>query len=132
MSAAKAWASWEGLCATLKPSPKTVSGFIDPKTAVPMAKITSHFMHNHCFIEENQILNNMDTIKHLPCIIVHGRYDMVCTLENAQSLYDVWPEAEMDIVREAGHSAFELGIADALVKANRAMARKLGKAPHLA
>jgi len=130
MQAAKAWAAWEGLCATLKPSPKTIAGMMDPKVALPLATISAHYMHNRCFIEENAVLDNIEKIAHLPAIIVHGRYDMICTLENAQVLFDLWPEAELDVVREAGHSTFELGIIDALLKAVRTMARKLGKEDH--
>jgi proline iminopeptidase len=129
MSAAKSFAAWEGLCATLAPSPKTVASIIDPKVALPFARIATHYFVNRCFIHENQILEHIDKISHLPAIIVHGRYDMICPLENAMTLYDAWPEAELDIVRQAGHSQFEAGIIDALMKAARTMAQRFGKQP---
>lgn len=127
MSAAKHWARWEAQCATLKPSPKMLESLAEPKTALPFALISTHFMKNRCFIEENQILENMNRIEHLPAILVHGRYDMVCPVDQALALFDDWNEAELDMVREAGHSQFEPGIVDALVKATTAMAKRFGK-----
>ncbi len=127
MSAAKSWAAWEAKCATLRSSPKTVDSFTEPKTALGFAMISTHYMKNHCFIEANQILDNIEKINHLPCIIVHGRYDMVCPLDQAYSLFQRWPASELDIVREAGHSQFEPGISDALLKAAVSMAKRLGK-----
>lgn len=127
MAAARAWVNWEGACSTLKPSKETITGLLDPRVALPMALISVHYFLNHCFIEENQIINNMDKISHIPSVIVHGRYDMVCTLDNATELYKHWENCELDIIREAGHSVFEPSIRDALLKACVNMARQLGQ-----
>ncbi|BCE00584.1 prolyl aminopeptidase [Marinicellulosiphila megalodicopiae] len=127
MAAARAWVNWEGSCSTLKPSKETITGLLDPRIALPMALISVHFFLNYCFIEENQIINNMSKIAHIPAVIVHGRYDMVCPLDNATELYKHWDNCELDIIREAGHSAFEPSIRDALLKACVNMAKQLGK-----
>ena len=74
----------------------------------------------------HEILRNMDRIKHIPGIIVHGRYDMICPLDNALDLHHEWINSELHIIRDAGHSASEPGIVDALVKATNEFARKLG------
>ncbi|WP_428241241.1 prolyl aminopeptidase [Gynuella sp.] len=129
MGAAKSWTGWEGHCLTLTPDPKTQTSFSDPSFALGMASIGIHFMRHGCFLQENQILDNMDRIKHLPAIIIHGRYDMVCPLDNAYDLYRRWPEAELDVVREAGHSQYENGIVDATIKAAWTMAKRLGHDP---
>jgi len=127
MAATRAWVNWEGACSTLKPSKETITGLLDPRVALPMALISVHYFLNNCFIEANQIIKNMGKISHIPAIIVHGRYDMVCTLDNATELYKHWENCELNIIREAGHSAFEPSIRDALLKACVSMARQLGK-----
>ncbi|OQX38669.1 MAG: prolyl aminopeptidase [Oceanospirillales bacterium LUC14_002_19_P2] len=127
MAAAKAWCLWEGHCATLRPSQEVLDGFSDPHRALAMARIASHYMINKAFIEENEILEQCQAISSIPGIIVHGRYDMVCPLENAQTLQQHWLEAELHIVRDAGHSAKEAGIRDALVRATDEMGKRFGK-----
>ena len=77
---------------------------------------------------ENHIIRNIDKIRHLPAVLVHGRYDAICKPAGALSLSDGWPELELQIVPNAGHSAFEPGMIDALVKATDTMARELSKA----
>lgn len=127
MSACKAWSSWEGSCATLKPSTKVMNHFTDPHTAVSLARIEVHYFLNNSFIEENQILNNMEAIESIPGIIVHGRYDMVCPLDNAMALSQAWENAELNIIREAGHASSEPAISDALVKATNELAAFIEK-----
>lgn len=80
---------------------------------------------NNAFLEPNQLLRDMYKIAHLPAVIVHGRYDMICPLDNAWELHQAWPGSELQIIREAGHVASEPGITDALVRATEQMARSL-------
>jgi len=123
MSAAKAWSGWEGRCATLRPSQQLVQHFEEPHTALAMARIEAHYFVNDGFLEPNQILNNSHTLAGIPGIIVHGRYDMICTVNNATSLHSVWPDSQLNIIRDAGHASSEPGITDALVRATRDMVR---------
>jgi len=125
MSAAKAWSIWEARLATLHTSHKILEQFSDPHIALSLARIEAHYFVNKCFIEDNQILDNADKISEIPGIIVHGRYDMVCTLNNAWSLHAAWPVSELHIIRDAGHSGGEAGNIDALVRATRTMAIRL-------
>ena len=125
MSAAKTWSIWEGRLATMQPNHRLIEHFTDPRTAMSLAKIEAHFFENRCFIEDDQIINNIDKIQDIPGIIVHGRYDMVCTLDNAYTLHNLWPRSELHIIRDAGHSAGEAGNIDALVRATRTMANRL-------
>ena len=115
-SAAKAWSAWEGECSTLRPSHALVDQFMETRRALSLARIESHYFMNDCFIEENQILNKADTLKDIPMVIVHGRYDMVCTLEGSFALHKLLPKSELHIVRDAGHASTEPGIVDALVR----------------
>jgi len=121
MGAAKAWSRWEACCATMNQDGQLLSHLSDPHTALSMARIECHYFINDSFIEPNQILSNIDAIRHIPTTIIHGRYDMVCPVEQAYALHKVWPEASLNIIGNAGHSAFEKGIVDALVSATRSL-----------
>ncbi len=125
MAAAKAWSLWEARCATLHPCHDIMEQFTDIHNATAIARIEAHYFVNHAFITENQILANAHKLRGIPGIIVHGRYDMLCRLEAAVALHHAWPDAELHIVREAGHAASEPGITDALIRATRDMARLL-------
>ncbi|WP_045857881.1 prolyl aminopeptidase [Teredinibacter purpureus] len=125
MSAAKAWSTWEGRCATLRPNPDVVNSFAEPHLALALARIESHYFINNAFLTPHQITDNMPAINSIPGIIIHGRYDMVCPLDNAVTLYQQWEEAELHIVRDAGHSSREPSIVDALIKATEEMAMRL-------
>ena len=124
MSAAKAWALWEAHCATMRPNPALIGAMSDPHLATALACIEAHYCLHKGFLEENQILNNAEQLKGIPGVIVHGRYDMICPLENAVSLRRLWHDAELHIIRDAGHSSSEPGIVDALIRATRDMARR--------
>lgn len=125
MAAAKAWSLWEARCATLRPHPDVVKSFTQPHTAMALARIEAHYFVNNTFIEEDQILKNSHKLEGIPGVIVHGRYDTICTLDNAYALHKHWPGSELQIIRDAGHSAQEPSIADALVKATNTMAELL-------
>ena len=125
MHAAKAWSTWEGRCATLRPNPQVVDRFAEPHRALSIARIECHYFMNNAFLEDNQLIRDMPKIAHLPAIIVHGRYDVICPLDNAWELHQNWPGSELQVIREAGHSAAEPGIADALVRAAAEVARNL-------
>jgi proline iminopeptidase len=117
LAAAQAWSLWESRVATLLPNPAMRSGAIDTDSALPLARIENHYFLNHCFLAPNQLLAKISQINHLPCWIVHGRYDVVCKLENAWALAQVWPHAKLRIINNAGHSASETGICRALFDA---------------
>ncbi|BBB31263.1 prolyl aminopeptidase [Neptunomonas japonica] len=123
MAAAKAWAVWEGRCSTLDPNPNIVDHFADPHTALSIARIEAHYFINQAFIESNQIIENAGKIAHIRTTLVHGRYDMICPIEQAHTLHQVLPNAELHIVRDAGHSSFEAGTIDNLVRATDDFAR---------
>lgn len=121
MAAAKAWASWENHCSRLRPSADLLKNSTKPHNALAISRIETHYFINKGFIEENQILRKIDALKNIPAKIIHGRYDMVCPLDNALALHDAWPASELYIIRDAGHSASEPGIVDALIRATQDM-----------
>ena len=128
MGAAKVWAAWEGNCAKLRPSAETLAKFTRPHSAIALARIEAHYFKHMGFIRENQILENMESISSIPGRIVHGRYDMICPLENALVLHQHWPASELYIVREAGHASTEPGAVDALIRATSEFGKRLDEA----
>ncbi len=122
MGAAKAWSRWEADCSSLEPNPRLVKHLTDPHRAMARSRIGLHYFTNNCFLTDNQILNNIDSISDVPGIIVHGRYDMLCPVKSAHELHAAWPISQVYLVREAGHSATEPALIDALVRATRDMA----------
>ncbi len=125
MNAAKHWSLWEGNTATLRPNHELVDHFADPHLALSLSRIECHYFKHKSFIKPNQIIEKMNLIATIPGVIIHGRYDMICPLDNAQALADHWPEADLQVIRDAGHASCEPGIVDALVRATDDFARRL-------
>ena len=125
MAAAKAWSVWEGRASTLLPRAAVIEHFANPMTALSLARIECHYFMNDSFLEDNQILKQADRLHGIPGVIVHGRYDVVCPLEQAWQLHEAWPRASLEIIPDAGHSATEPGIVDALLRATAGFARRL-------
>jgi proline iminopeptidase len=121
MAAAKAWSIWEGSTATLRPSTKVLDYFSDPHTALSIARIECHYFINKGFMQENQLLDNLDKIKHIPGYIVQGRYDVICPIDQAFALNRLWPKSQLKIIPDAGHAASEKGITQALIESTNAM-----------
>lgn len=126
MAAAKAWSLWEGRCATLSSVPSVVNRFGSPHTALALARIEAHYFVNKIFLEANSILERAHRLRNIPGFIIHGRYDVVCPVEQAFALHTVWPTAELDIIRDSGHASSEPGTVDALVRAADKMASMVG------
>ena len=117
MPAARAWSAYEGACSTLLPNPETVAAFGEDRLALGLARIEAHFFTHHLVPPERDLVVQIDRARHLPAVIVQGRYDMVCPIRGADELARAWPQAEYIIVRDAGHSAMEPGIREQLVLA---------------
>ena len=117
LQAAERWSAFETACCQLIPNLKMIEDSKDPVHALPVARIEAHYFLHNRFKPDNYLLENIDKIRHIPAVIIQGRYDAVCPIETAWDLHHAWPEAEFVIVPEAGHSAFEHGISVELVKA---------------
>ena len=117
IEAAKAWSIWEASTSKLIQSDDYLHQFEDAKVAEAFARIECHyFTHGGFFKSENWLLENMDKIRHIPTVIVQGRYDVVCPMVSAWELHQAFPEADFEIVQDAGHSMTEKGIAAKLVE----------------
>ncbi|MGE3480100.1 MAG: prolyl aminopeptidase [Gammaproteobacteria bacterium] len=125
MAAAKAWSRWEGKTSNLLPRKEVVDHFSEPYTALSLARIECHYFMNDSFLAPDQILRDAHRLADIPGVIVHGRYDAVCPLKNAWDLHQAWPRAELRVIPDAGHSALEPGIIDALVRATVDLSKRL-------
>jgi pimeloyl-ACP methyl ester carboxylesterase len=111
-AAARAWSIWEGATSHLRTDPGYVSKFRDAEYAAAFARIECHYFVNGGFLDaDDQLLRDVPKIRHIPAVIVQGRYDVICPMRSAWHLHRAWPEAELVVVPDAGHSAFEPGIA---------------------
>jgi proline iminopeptidase len=123
--AAVAWSVWEGATSYLRMNTDYVTKFQeDAAYAGAFARIECHYFVNKGFLKSDaQLLEDVGRIRHIPAVIVQGRYDLVCPMRSAWHLHKAWPEAELRIVQGAGHSAFEVGITSELVTATDRFAR---------
>lgn len=126
LAAAQAWSLWEGRASTLLPRSSVVDHFASQKTALSLARIECHYFMHDSFLAENQILARAGRLRDIPGVIVHGRYDVVCPLEQAWALHRAWPQARLEVIADAGHSATEPGTVDALVRATGEFAQRFG------
>ncbi len=116
LSAARAWTTWETSTSTLLPRPAAPDTDSD-RFALAFARIENHYFVNDAFLRESPILEGLEKISHLPAVIVHGRYDVVCPVANAWELHAAWPGSELHIVADAGHAMSEPGTTHHLVEA---------------
>ncbi len=120
-TAAQAWSGWEGATSKLQFDPALFANFTADKKADTVARIECHyFMHNSFFPTDNWIIEHIDAIRHIPAIIIQGRYDIPCPIMSAWDLHRAWPEAKLEIISDAGHAATEPGILDGLIRATNA------------
>jgi len=118
LRAAKAWSIWEGSTSKLHPDTGFVDRYAADEFALAFARIECHYFVNRGFLEtDTQLLDNVGRIRHIPAVIVQGRYDIACPMDSSWALHRAWPEAEYFLIPDAGHSAFEPGICRALVAA---------------
>jgi proline iminopeptidase len=118
LEAARAWSTWESALSYFRMNTGYVARAKDAEFAAAFARIECHYFVNGGWLEkETQLLDDVPKIRHIPAVIVQGRYDVVCPARSAWDLHKAWPEADLRIVPDAGHSAFEPGIARELVKA---------------
>ena len=118
LEAARAWSIWEGSTSKLFLDPDFIERFADAEFALAFARIECHYFMNNAFFDtDNYLIENVGKIRGVPSVVVQGRYDVVCPMMSAWELHRAWPEAELRVIADAGHSATEPGITSALVEA---------------
>jgi proline iminopeptidase len=118
VAAARAWSMWEAATSYLHINEENLHKWGEEEFAIAVSRIECHYFVNRGFLEsEDQLLRDVSRLRRIPAVIVQGRYDVVCPMQTAWALHRAWPEAEMRIVPDAGHSAFEAGNTHELVSA---------------
>jgi len=124
LAAARAWSTWEASTSFLLQSRDYIVHAGEDDFATAFARIECHYFVNGGFFEvDDQLLRDIGKIRHIPGVIVQGRYDVVCPMMSAWDLHRAWPEAKLHVIHDAGHSAYEPGIVDALIAATDRFAR---------
>ena len=128
---ARAWGHYEGSCSNLLPAAAALSAahMESDAVALGLARLECHYMMHGAFFEDGALLAGLPRITHLPCIIVQGRYDIVCPTVSADDLQRRWSGCEYIVVPDAGHSAWEGGITHQLVAACERMKRRVALPP---
>jgi proline iminopeptidase len=123
--AAYSWSVWEAATSYLRASASDIARYDDTDTAAAFARIECHYFVNRGFLaREDQLLRDVRKIRRIPAVIVQGRYDVVCPARSAWALHRAWPQADLRIVPDAGHSAFEHGNIRELVAATDRFSRR--------
>ena len=118
LDCARAWSRWEAATLSLLPDDRRVAEFGADRFALAFARIECHYFQNRGFFErDDQLLAGAHRLGAIPGIIIQGRYDVVTPMETAWALHRAWPEAAFTLVPDAGHTATEAGITDAMVTA---------------
>ena len=124
LRAARAWSVWEGTTSKLFTDPELVKKFSGGRFADAFARIEAHYFVHDGFLErDDQLLRDVKRIRHIPAVIVQGRYDVVCPIRSAWDLHRAWPEAKLRIIPDAGHSMTEPGIRSALIEETERFAK---------
>lgn len=122
LRAAREWSVWEGRTSTLLPKKSVTDHFGSEDVALSLARIECHYFIHGSYLEPNQLLRDAYRLRDIPGYIVHGRYDVVCPLKQADALHQAWPEANYYVAPSSGHSATEPEIVDRLVLATNELA----------
>ena len=116
-AAARRWSHYEGRCLYLLPQQKAIDEFSSDVISLGVGRLEAHYFLNDGFFTDDQLVRNVGRIRHLPAVIIQGRYDVVCPPLSAYRLHQAWPEAKFLMVPDAGHAALEQGILNALIEA---------------
>ncbi len=121
--AAIAWSAWEGSALSLIPSPAREEAFEDHAFAESFARIECHYFQNRGWLEhDGWLIAQAHRLHDIPGVIIQGRYDLVTPADTALALHAAWPQAQLKIISDAGHTGMEPGIQDAIVRASDAFA----------
>jgi proline iminopeptidase len=123
LPAARHWNQYETDCVSLVPDERTPPFSDTDHRALPLSRLEAHYFTNGVFRDEGALLDRMERIAHLPCVIIQGRYDMICPPRTAHALVARWPDAKLEMAPTAGHSAMEPGIRSVLISATDEFAR---------
>lgn len=117
LPAGKSWSSFETAFSRLRTKKPDPAAEEKPEQDLAISRIEAHYFRNNRFTPDDIILRDLPKIHHIPCSIVHGRYDIICPFETAWELHINYPQSKLYAIDTAGHSSMELGIIDRLIRA---------------
>lgn len=117
IAAAVHWSLYEGACSSLIPNYETITTHEQKQRALALAKIEAHYFKFEVFSKEKSILNHIESLRSIPTTIIQGRYDIICPIKTANTLHQLWPEADYIVVPDAGHSALDAPLRSRLIEA---------------
>jgi proline iminopeptidase len=127
--AARAWADTERILSQhVSDRARLDLASLNSSRALPATPfMEAHYFANDCFLKPNQLLEEAGKLAKIPGIIVQGRYDLLCPPATSHTLGAVWRDAEIRVVEGAGHTLYDPGVRDAVMKAIADLASKTGK-----
>jgi proline iminopeptidase len=132
LPAAKAFMRFDLICSTMTPDPARLETLLQNEAMVlSTAKSFFHYAKHNFFLEQGQILANMNRIAHLPAILVQGRWDLICPPDMAHAVYQAWPNATLWMVSNGGHSGLDPSIASALTQATEKFILSIKRIPSI-
>lgn len=118
MQAIRGWVRYSASCSLLRHDPEGVEEqAADDQTSIGMATLDAWYFLNRMFLEEDQLMRNIQAVSHLPCKLIQGGHDMIATPNSAYRLHKAWPGSVLKMVQDAGHAPSEPGIMSALIEA---------------
>lgn len=117
MDAAIHWALYESACSSLIPNYETITTDEQKANVLALARLECHYFRNHKIIPQESLIHTINNFRHVPSVIIHGRYDVICPLSTAYRLHQAWPEADYIVVPDGGHSALDPAIRSRLIEA---------------
>lgn len=117
IEAAVRWASYEKDCSALIPDHENIVSTEQKNYALALARIEAHYFRDNMIPPYQSLLNNIDRMRAIPATIIHGRYDLICPIQTAHTLHQLWPEADYVIVPDGGHSAMDPAVRSRLIEA---------------
>ena len=129
LPAAVAFRTYSGWTVSFRPDENYVKAVAEPRQALTIARLFTHYCVNDFFVGDDDILSRIDRIRHIPGIIIQARYDVVTPARSAWDLHKAWPEAEFKIVNDGNHSVDEPDMAAAMIEGQRRLAELIAGQP---
>lgn len=126
-SFARAWHDTERILSEVSPTrTRFDQAALKSSGALPATPfMEAHYFANGCFMRPNQLLDDAHKLAGIPGVIVQGRYDLLCPPTTARALASRWPDAELRVIERAGHTLYDPGVRDAVMKAIADVAAKV-------
>ena len=115
--AARDWHDWEAASISIDPDATPPRRWSDPRFCLARARLVTHYFHHNAWLDDSQLLKGAHALAGIPGVMVQGRLDLEAPLKTAWELARAWPDGDLIIVPNAGHSDADAGMAEAIVAA---------------